>query len=121
MLSDWGALLRDAIILAYMFILRIGVPLLITILLGKYIQRKLEERDLAERRMLHGEPYCWERRETPQTRRAKWAAVAHPDLPCWLALQVSGEGLLEGCYTCPRFTIRQPSRGSVYSNVNAHG
>lgn len=98
-------LLRDVIVLAYMFVLRLGVPLLVTLMLGKWIQRKLAERDLAEHRALHGEPYCWELRRTPTTATAKRATAAHPDLPCWLAVQTGGGGLTRDCYDCKRYAL----------------
>ncbi len=45
MTVDIGAILRDVLVLGYMFILRIGVPLLITIMLGAWLRKLLEEKE----------------------------------------------------------------------------
>lgn len=37
--------LRDATVIGYMFLLRIGVPLIVTLFVGWWLQRKLAERD----------------------------------------------------------------------------
>jgi hypothetical protein len=104
--TDFGATLRDVIVLAYMIFLRVAVPLLITLFIGKWIQRKMAEQELREQRARMGEPYCWDNRNTAQTQRAKLAAAAHPELPCWLAVQSAGGGVIETCYSCPRYTVQ---------------
>lgn len=108
--AELGDILRDVVVLAYMFVLRIGVPLLITFFIAKWIQRKLAEQDRAEEHALRGEPHCWDMHNTAQTRRARLAAEAHPDLPCWLAVQSHGEGLTEACFECPRYSVDAASR-----------
>jgi len=110
MSAEFTDILRDVVVLAYMFVLRIGVPLLITIFVATWIQRKLAEQDRAEERARRGEPHCWDTRDTPQTRRARLAAEAHPDLPCWLAVQSHGEGLTEACFECPRYAVQGPEK-----------
>lgn len=104
--TDFGAILRDVIVLTYMIVLRVGVPILITLFIGKWIQRKMAEIDLREQRARMGEPYCWDTRSTAQTQRAKIAAAAHPELPCWLAVQSTGEGVTEACFNCPRYAVQ---------------
>lgn len=104
--TDFDGILRDVIVLGYMFVLRIGVPLLITIMLGKWLQLKLEQRDAERRGAAQGELYCWDKNKNAQTLRAKAAATDRPDLPCWLALQASGDGLIENCYTCRNYHVR---------------
>ncbi len=44
MAIDIGATLRDVLVLSYMFILRIIVPLLITLMIGAWLRKLLEEK-----------------------------------------------------------------------------
>jgi hypothetical protein len=117
MSNDFMGLMRDVIVLAYMVGLRVGVPLLITLFAGKWIQRKLAERDQAEERALKGEPFCWDKRRTAQTAGAQAAATAHPELPCWLAVQAHGNGLIEACFNCPRYATSH--KRSIRKQVEA--
>jgi hypothetical protein len=105
-------ILRDVIVLGYMVVLRIGVPLAITILAAVWLQRKLAEQDKAEERARRGEPHCWNTHETEQTQRARLAAEAHPEMPCWLAVQAHGDGLSEECFECPRYAVDTSLRKS---------
>lgn len=115
MLTESQAFLRDAIVLTYMLFLRIGVPLLVIVFVGKWIQRKMAETDLREQRERVGEPYCWDVRKDSQSAYALRAAAAHPELPCWLAVQSEGGGLTEECFNCPRYGVheKQPARARV--------
>lgn len=45
MFENMLAFLRDAIVIGYMFVLRIGVPILVTLFLGWWLERKLAEWD----------------------------------------------------------------------------
>lgn len=40
---------RDVVVTAYMFVLRIGVPLIVTLFVGWWLERKLAEQDRLER------------------------------------------------------------------------
>ncbi len=42
---DILAILRDVMVLGYMFILRIGVPILITLMIGAWLRKLLEEKE----------------------------------------------------------------------------
>lgn len=42
------AFVRDVVVIGYMFVLRIGVPLITTMFIGWWLQRKLAERDARE-------------------------------------------------------------------------
>ena len=42
MTFDWIALIRDFLVIAYMVILRIGVPLVVTLLGGAWLRKVLE-------------------------------------------------------------------------------
>src|SRR5512141_563328 len=99
----WGTI-RDVLVLAYLVALRVGVPILVTLMLGAWIQRYLErpEKELA-RTYRVGDP-CWEFNQCPDAKEAQCVAAARPDLPCWLAIQVNGGGMSQACYSCPVFT-----------------
>ena len=105
--NDFMGLMRDVIVLAYMIGLRVGVPLLITLFAGKWIQRKLAERDQVEERALNGEPFCWDKRRTAQTSGAQAAASAHPELvpqrPGNLGRRAAQEDGVEGGGLRPAF------------------
>ena len=105
MSDDIFPVLRDVIVLGYMFFLRIGLPLLCIVLIGKWIQVKMTQVDRREQIARQGEPYCWQSENTPQTRRAQAAAEKYPDLPCWLAVQHAGGGVTEDCVQCPRYAV----------------
>jgi hypothetical protein len=109
---DILGIVRDALVIAYMFVLRIGVPLLITLMIGAWLKRLLEEREEkpeAAPLKLGAGQHCWDVKDSPETRQAKAVGAQRPDLPCWLALQVSGTGLKEICYTCPVFAAHAPA------------
>ncbi len=112
--EDFFGFLRDLFVVGYMFVLRIGVPLLITLMLGAWLKHFLEEREakeLPESRplTLAAQQHCWDIKQSAETEQARSAAAQRPDLPCWLALQVGGTGLKEMCYTCPAFTAHAPA------------
>jgi hypothetical protein len=51
MLESIFSFIRDAVVIGYMFVLRIGVPILVTLFVGWWLERKLVEwdaRDVAE-------------------------------------------------------------------------
>ncbi len=111
--EDLIGFVRDVLVVGYMFVLRIGVPILITLMLGAWLKHFLEEREskeLPESKPLAlvEQQHCWEVKQCPETEQARCVAKQRPDLPCWLALQVNGTGLKEGCYSCPIFTARAP-------------
>ncbi len=41
---DLIGVVRDVLVIAYMFVLRIGVPLLITLMIGAWLRKLLEEK-----------------------------------------------------------------------------
>ncbi len=109
MSTDLLGIVRDALVIAYLFVLRLGVPLLITLMIGAWLKQWLEEHAAkvepqAQPTLRLNGRHCWEVRHTPETEQAKAAAEQRPDLPCWLALQVDDGGLKQMCYTCPLFT-----------------
>ncbi len=102
---------RDILVIAYMFVLRIGVPILITLMIGAWLKRLLEKEDQPQpvTPLQDSQPHCWDKRTTPETEEARAVAMARPDLPCWLALQVQGHGLKEMCYSCPQYSAHAPA------------
>lgn len=110
MSSDIFDSLRDLTVIGYLLFLRVIVPLLCILFVGKWIQTKMAETDKREQLAHQGEPFCWDTRQNAQTRRAHSAAAAHPDLPCWLAVQHEGGGVTEECYHCPRYAVRDNSK-----------
>ncbi len=102
--------LLDTAIVLLGFLVRIAVPIAITLALGYWLEKKLspaEEKDeVAQvKRSTVKNPkiiqlHCWDLKRCPSTQRAACAACQHPDLPCWLALQVAGEEVREQCFTC---------------------
>lgn len=102
---------NDLTLLA-MCVVRIGIPIAITLALGYWLEKKLRspeestvhpvvKNELGRRRAAKFfELHCWDLKGCDTTRRAECAAFQHPDLPCWLALQVEGDKLREECFTC---------------------
>ncbi len=98
------AFVRDVAVIGYMFVLRIGVPLLITLMIGAWLRRLLEEHEpqpAEELARLGPDQHCWDVKRSAETDRAKTLAAQRPDLPCWLAMQVGGAPLSDMCRSCP--------------------
>jgi hypothetical protein len=55
-METFRAFVRDAVVVGYMFVLRIGVPLLITLLLGSGLRKLLEEKQEAQQPTPREEP-----------------------------------------------------------------
>jgi len=104
--------IQDIIVIAGMFFLRIGLPLLVVIGIGYLIQRWLEPKAVheqfegmvrtAQENVAVGaasQP-CWDVKNCSPELRAECAAFMHTDIPCWLARQIAGQPLPEGCSTC---------------------
>lgn len=111
-----------------MFVLRLGVPLAITGLVGYWLHR-LDARWQAEalarkadaalaQQEAGGEPViemftvidqlpCWKQKDCPGCAVADCPAYLNADLPCWLA-RLRAEGRLpQTCYRCQLFTAGQ--------------
>ena len=107
-----GQTLQDIIVIAGMFFLRIGLPLLVVVGIGYLVQRWLEPKAVHEQfeGMLRtaqenvavgaaSQP-CWEVKNCSPELRAECAAFNQSNVPCWLARQIAGQPLPEGCSTC---------------------
>ncbi|MFQ6013860.1 MAG: hypothetical protein ACE5NP_00275 [Anaerolineae bacterium] len=113
-------MLEDVLIILAMFALRIGVPILITISVGLLISRwvEREEKGTVERPETVV-PLPDEDAQTPtlprppseikdhEPRRAACPAFQQTPVPCWLALQVSGQPLKDECFTCDVYRLRK--------------
>lgn len=115
---DW--LLQAAIILG-MFILRLGVPLLLTLGVGAWLRRldakwqaealtqqdavQTQEEVVVELELVgvKGQP-CWILRDCPETVRLRCPAFQQPRLPCWLARRRAEGRLPLECYQCELFS-----------------
>jgi len=119
---DW---LPDTAIILGMFVLRLGVPLVITFAAGYWL-RRLDAKWQAEAmarlaasqteqanppariEMLRTiEPPCWVFKNCPEAVYTRCPAYQHPDRPCWLARYQFEDRLPAHCYRCKLFTPGQ--------------
>ena len=104
--------LIDGVVIIFMFVLRIGVPIALTLAFGYWLEKKLslpaeehKPEQIAQPRVTRSDGKiiqlrCWDVKRCDATRRAQCAALKHPELPCWLALQAEGNKVREDCFTC---------------------
>jgi hypothetical protein len=111
-----------------MFVLRLGVPLVITGLVGYWLHRldaKWQAEALARKADMAlaqqeagGEPViemftvvdqppCWKQKGCPDTAFVDCPAYQQSDLPCWLARMRAEGHLPQPCYRCELFTAGQ--------------
>ena len=101
--------IQDIIVIAGMFFLRIGLPLLLVMGIGYLIQRWLEPKAVQEQ--FEGLVRTAQEKSAVGATLQPWADVKNcppecvsfmqTDVPCWLARQIAGQPLPEGCSTCP--------------------
>jgi len=101
--------IQDIFVVAGMFFLRIGLPLLVVMGVGYLIQRWLEPKAVQEQ--FEGIVRSTHERAAASVTQYKLSAEAankyaacttnmQTDIPCWLARQIAGQALPEGCATC---------------------
>ena len=102
----------DLIGLIFMFVVRIGIPIALTLIVGRWLEKKLAPQEEVRKTEETAQPaqrtregniiyvHCWDIKRCESTKRAQCAAFQHPELPCWLALQAAGDKVREECYTC---------------------
>ncbi len=113
-------ILIDSVAVIFMFALRIGVPIALTLLIGRWLERKLSPREEEQpeakprvtRRVTRAggkiiQMRCWDIKRCALGKAGKCAASRRPDLPCWLALQASGQKLREECFSCAFYKPRE--------------
>ncbi len=86
-------------------ILRLGIPIAITVLLI-WLVRRLDESWQEEgtgARVMAKNPGCWKIMGCSEERKAKCEAYANPDMPCWQYYRDSNGRLREGCIGCKIF------------------
>ncbi|MBM3130629.1 MAG: hypothetical protein FJ009_18615 [Chloroflexi bacterium] len=118
----------DGIVILAMFFLRIGAPIIVTLGVGIWLEKRLRPREAQQtpRQVRRGTiiPFprvasngrasaipvtpCWEVKQCNPTARAHCAAPKRPDLPCWLALQTAGGTVRAECADCELYN--QPRR-----------
>ena len=96
-----------------LFILRLGVPIAFMVLLSwavNWYVRREEERALeAEQRAAIAKAVpaapkqCWDIKGCTEEAKSDCAAVRRPDLPCWLAKQLSTGRLSPTCQNCAMY------------------
>jgi hypothetical protein len=120
--------IEDALVIAGMFILRLGVPLAITLAVG-YVLLRLDRKWQAEAwaewksNQLEQEEqagqaagrvaspvagqFCWDVKGCSQTAREQCAAFKRSNIPCWLARRRAEGRLPAACYDCELFSLKQ--------------
>jgi len=111
--ENWIRTIVDAVVVLFMFVLRIGVPIALTLLVGRWLEKKLAPREEGQvettrrfttRTTQSGgkiiQVHCWDVKRCAPAKLAQCAAYKRPDLPCWLAIQAEGGKLREECFTC---------------------
>ncbi len=113
----------DAVVIAGMFILRLGVPLAITVAIG-YLLRRLDAKwqaeawaqwEASEMQRATAEPVassaakqpCWTLKGCGEAMRDQCPAFKRPDIPCWLARRRAEGRLPAACYECELFSLKQ--------------
>ena len=123
---DW---LLQALIIFGMFVLRLGVPLAITVAVGYWLHRldakwqaeaqaqqeaflaQQEDRANPEIEILKviKEP-CWVTKGCPETIYKQCPAYRQPNIPCWMARFRVEEIIPSKCYQCTLFSRRQAKK-----------
>jgi hypothetical protein len=118
---DW---LQETAIIVGMFLLRLGVPLAITLAVAYFLRRldakwqtetwerweagQSQEKLIAEaKRFQAGKQPCWSLKGCAESVRASCPAYKQSDIPCWLARRRSEGKLPAQCYNCAQFSLRQ--------------
>jgi hypothetical protein len=118
---DW---LPEAAAVIGLFILRLGVPLAITLVVAYFLRRldarwqaeawaqweasQPEDKIVAEaQRLQAGKQPCWELKGCKEQARDNCAAYKQPGIPCWLARRRSEGRLPTECINCAQFSLRQ--------------
>src|SRR5512135_3578454 len=94
-----------------LFAIRIAIPIAITLAFGHWLEKKLQPHEekvekpvievvRRERASKIIQLHCWDLNRCEASKRAQCAACQHPELPCWLALQVEGGKVRQECFTC---------------------
>lgn len=112
--------MTESLAVLAMFVVRIGIPVAITLVLGWWLEKKLRPPDADQNGKIvrldtarHAKSskviqlHCWNMKHCDSAKVAQCAAYKHPELPCWLALQVEGGKVREECFTCALYKPEQ--------------
>lgn len=118
--------IRDAVSVALMVAIQVGMPVTILFLIG-YRRHRADRWGQPQ----HGEQptsigsigiaatqklpsrrpaQCWESRQCSPEKRASCPACSRADIPCWKAMKLSLGRLQADCLDCERF-LTPPTRG----------
>ena len=96
---------QEILTIAFGFLLRLGIPIGITILIGWFLRRldarwqAEAEAELAQLKTRTTPVPCWEVFDCPPRLRDRCPAYLQPDLPCWECHRSNGQ-LQSACLTC---------------------
>ncbi len=112
-----------------MFVLRLGVPLAVTLLIGYWLHRldakwQAEAQAQWEAGRSQPEPVqskyleklaqpCWQIKGCDAATRSRCPAAQQPHLPCWVARRSPDGQLMEACYNCDVFLHGQSGRNLI--------
>ena len=114
----------DGLVILAMFFLRIGVPIVVTLGIGIWLEKRLrpQETRVQQREIRRGTiipfprvsqgasassvpiAHCWDVKQCASAMREQCAAYNRPDLPCWLALQAAGGKVRAECADCELYS-----------------
>ncbi len=103
--------LTEAAVVVAGFLLRFGVPLVITALLA-WLLRRLDSRWQAEAEAMEVTHWvgskeqrlaCWEARNCALSERRQCPAYQQPEMPCWHSFRDGNGALKEECLACELF------------------
>ena len=117
----------DGLVILAVFFLRIGVPVIVTLGIGIWLEKKLrpQETQVPQRQVRRGTiipfprlsrgaspsavpvVHCWDVKQCDSAMCEQCAAYKRPDLPCWLALQATGGKVRAECADCELYTKPQ--------------
>ena len=122
-------LLESTLIIGGMFVLRLGVPVAITLLIGYGLRRldakwqaeaqaRLEAEQAVRQKQVEPElefyqvidPPCWVQKNCPEILQAKCPATQNYNIPCWMAWFRAEGTIPDRCYGCKLFSHRQAEK-----------
>ena len=98
--------MNSFVLLLFGTLLRIGLPLVVTILviaLLRRLDRHWQKQSLALPVVAAGTQRCWEIKGCSEEKRKNCAAAARPDVPCWQVFRSKNGTLRENCLGCDVF------------------
>ena len=126
-------MLQDILVVAWIFFLRIGLPLIALFAVGYLLERWLGYREeervtirraepvLAEGGVLAGEAVpAWTLMPCASRVSRAYNVIGRPSLPCWLALELAEGQLLDQCPACQWYRPKVVEREKVRVSKGEH-